>query len=251
MDRLRKKVALVSGASKGIGAAIAKVMAAQGASVVLAYASDDEGANTVVKAIEAAGGRAIACRTNVAVESEVQALFVRAIEEFGRVDILVNNAGVYSVQTIEDITAEEFHRQFDVNVLGTLLMIKEAVKHFGEAGGSIVNIGSVNSVAAQAGMSVYSATKGAIDTITRALATELAPRNIRVNTLAPGATETEGIRAAGVIGTPFEQYVIDRTPMGRFGQPEEIARVVAFLASDDAAWVTGEWLSASGGFRPG
>jgi 3-oxoacyl-[acyl-carrier protein] reductase len=251
MSKLQGKVAVVSGASKGIGAAIAKVMAAEGASVVLAYASDDNGANRVVEGIQAAGGRAISHRTNVAVESEVETLFQRAIEAFGRVDVLVNNAGVYSVQTIEQITAEEFHRQFDINVLGTLLMIKEAVKHLGEAGGSIVNIGSVNSVAAQAGMSVYSATKGAIDTITRSLAAELAPRGIRVNTLAPGATETEGIRATGVMGTPFEQYVIDRTPMGRFGQPEEVARVVAFLASDDAGWVTGEWLSASGGFRPG
>jgi 3-oxoacyl-[acyl-carrier protein] reductase len=251
MGKLQRKVAVVSGASKGIGAAIAKVMAAEGASVVLAYASDDDGANRVVEGVKAAGGRAIAHRTNVAVESEVETLFQRAIEAFGRVDVLVNNAGVYSVQTIEQITAEEFHRQFDINVLGTLLMIKEAVKHLGEAGGSIVNIGSVNSVAAQPGMSVYSATKGAIDTITRSLAAELAPRGIRVNTLAPGATETEGIRATGVMGTPFEQYVIDRTPMGRFGQPEEVARVVAFLASDDAGWVTGEWLSASGGFRPG
>jgi 3-oxoacyl-[acyl-carrier protein] reductase len=251
MGKLQRKVAVVSGASKGIGAAIAKVMAAEGASVVLAYESDDDGANRVVEGIKAAGGRAIAHRTNVAVESEVETLFQRAIEAFGRVDVLVNNAGVYSVQTIEQITAEEFHRQFDINVLGTLLMIKEAVKHLGEAGGSIVNIGSVNSVAAQPGMSVYSATKGAIDTITRSLAAELAPRGIRVNTLAPGATETEGIRATGVMGTPFEQYVIDRTPMGRFGQPEEVARVVAFLASDDAGWVTGEWLSASGGFRPG
>jgi 3-oxoacyl-[acyl-carrier protein] reductase len=251
MGKLQRNVAVVSGASKGIGAAIAKVMAAEGASVVLAYASDDDGANRVVEGIKAAGGRAIAHRTNVAVESEVETLFQRAIEAFGRVDVLVNNAGVYSVQTIEQITAEEFHRQFDINVLGTLLMIKEAVKHLGEAGGSIVNIGSVNSVAAQPGMSVYSATKGAIDTITRSLAAELAPRGIRVNTLAPGATETEGIRATGVMGTPFEQYVIDRTPMGRFGQPEEVARVVAFLASDDAGWVTGEWLSASGGFRPG
>jgi 3-oxoacyl-[acyl-carrier protein] reductase len=251
MGKLQGKVAVVSGASKGIGAAIAKVMAAEGASVVLAYASDDNSANGVVDGIQVAGGRAVASRTNVAVESEVQALFNQAIDAFGRVDILVNNAGVYSVQKIEEITSEEFHRQFDINVLGTLLMIKEAVKHFGENGGSIVNIGSVNSVAAQAGMSVYSATKGAIDTITRSLAAELAPRKIRVNTLAPGATETEGIRATGVMGTPFEQYVIDRTPMGRFGQPEEVARVVAFLASDDAGWVTGEWLSASGGFRPG
>jgi 3-oxoacyl-[acyl-carrier protein] reductase len=251
MGRLQGKVAVVSGASKGIGAAIAKVMAREGASVVLAYASDDSGANAVVEAIQTVGGRAVACRMNVAVESEVQALFRRAIEAFGRVDVLVNNAGVYSVQNIEDVTAEEFHRQFDVNVLGTLFMIKEAVKHYGDAGGSIVNIGSVNSVAAQAGMSIYSATKGAIDTITRSLAAELAPRGIRVNTLAPGATETEGIRATGVMGTPFEQYVVGRTPMGRFGQPEEVARVVAFLASDDAGWVTGEWLSASGGFRPG
>jgi 3-oxoacyl-[acyl-carrier protein] reductase len=251
MGRLQGKVAVVSGASKGIGAAIAKVMAREGASVVLAYASDDSGANAVVDAIQAVGGRAVACRMNVAVESEVQALFWRAIEAFGRVDVLVNNAGVYSVQNIEDVTAEEFHRQFDVNVLGTLFMIKEAVKHFGDAGGSIVNIGSVNSVSAQAGMSIYSATKGAIDTITRSLAAELAPRGIRVNTLAPGATETEGIRATGVMGTLFEQYVVGRTPMGRFGQPEEVARVVAFLASDDAGWVTGEWLSASGGFRPG
>ena len=251
MSKLQGKVAVVSGASKGIGAAIAKVMAAEGASVVLAYASDDDGANAAVDAIRATGGSAVACRTNVAIENEVRTLFRQAVETFSRVDILVNNAGVYSVQTIEEVSAEELHRQFDINVLGTLFMIKEAVKHFGDAGGSIVNIGSVNSVAAQAGMSVYSATKGAIDTITRSLAAELAPRGIRVNTLAPGATETEGIRATGVMGTPFEQYVIDRTPMGRFGQPEEVARVVAFLASDDAAWVTGEWLSASGGFRPG
>lgn len=248
MGKLQGKVGVVSGASKGIGAAIAKVMAVEGASVILAYASDDSGAKAVVDAIRSAGGRALACRTNVAIESEVQELFRQAVDTFGRVDILVNNAAVYAIQTIENVTAEEFHRQFDVNVLGTLLMIKEAVKHFGGAGGSIVNIGSVNSVGAQAGMSVYSATKGAIDTITRALATELAPRKIRVNTLAPGATLTEGIQATGVVGTPFEKHVIGRTPMGRFGQPEEVAKVVAFLASDDAGWVTGEWLSASGGY---
>lgn len=251
MGRLQDKVAVVSGASKGIGAAIAKVMAAEGARVALAYASDHAGADAVVRAIEAAGGRAFACRTDVADERAVEALFGQTVDRFGQVDILVNNAGVYSVQNIEDVTPAEFHRQFDTNVLGTLLMIREAVRSFGDRGGSIVNIGSVNSVAAQAGMSVYSATKGAIDTITRSLATELAPRKIRVNTLAPGATETEGIRATGVIGTPFEDYVIGRTPMRRFGQPEEVAKVVAFLASDDAGWVTGEWLSASGGFRPG
>ncbi len=251
MGRLQGKVAVVSGASKGIGAAIAKVMADEGAGVVVAYASDDTGANAVVEAVRASGGRAIACKTDVAVEGDVEALFRRTVEEFGRVDILVNNAGVYSIQKIEDVSVAEFHRQFNTNVLGTLLMIREAAKHFGDAGGSVVNIGSVNSVAAQAGMSVYSATKGAIDTVTRALAAELAPRKIRVNTLAPGATETEGIRSTGVMGTPFEQYVIDRTPMGRFGRPDEVAKVVAFLASDDAGWVTGEWLSASGGFRPG
>ncbi|MGI4745332.1 MAG: SDR family NAD(P)-dependent oxidoreductase [Janthinobacterium lividum] len=251
MGKLQDKVAVISGASKGIGAAIAKAMAADGASVVIGYASDVEGADAVVRSIASNGGRAVSRKTNVANEIEVTALFDLAIEMFGHVDILVNNAGVYNVHPIEEVNEPEFRRQFDTNVLGTLFMIKAAVGHFGVSGGSIVNIGSVNSVAGQAGMSVYSATKGAIDTITRSLAAELAPRNIRVNTLAPGATETEGIRSAGVMGSPFEQHVIDRTPLGRFGQPEDVAKVAVFLASDDAGWVTGEWLSASGGFRPG
>ncbi|TXC71333.1 glucose 1-dehydrogenase [Sphingomonas ginsenosidivorax] len=251
MGRLQDKVAVISGASKGIGAAIAKAMAAEGASVVIGYASDSEGADSVVRSIASANGRAVSLKTDVANEADVNALFDLAVERHGRIDILVNNAGVYTVLPIEDVNEQDFRRQFDTNVLGTLFMIKAAVSRFDASGGSIVNIGSVNSVAGQAGMSVYSGTKGAIDTITRSLAAELAPRNIRVNTLAPGATETEGIRSAGVMGSPFEQHVIDRTLLGRFGTPEDVAKVAVFLASDDAAWVTGEWLSASGGYKPG
>lgn len=251
MEKLQGKVAMISGASKGIGAAIAKEMAAEGASVVLTYSTDQEGGEAVQNSIKSAGGTAIALRLNVADENDVTAVFDKAIDVFGRIDILVNNAGVYKAHPIEEVNEAEYRREFDTNVLGTLLMIKAAVARFGEAGGSIVNLGSVNSVGAQSGMAVYSATKGAIDTITRSLAVELASRKIRVNTLAPGPTETEGIHSAGVFGSPFEQHIIDRTPLGRFGRPEDIAKAVVFLASDDAGWITGEWLAASGGFRPG
>lgn len=250
MGKLKGKVALISGASKGIGAAIAKEMAAEGASVVLTYSSDQEGGEAVENAIRTEGGTAVAFRLNVADEDDVTRTFKKAIDAFGRVDILVNNAGVYKAHPIEEVNEAEYRREFDTNVLGTLLMIKAAVAHFGEAGGSIVNLGSVNSVGAQAGMVVYSATKGAVDTITRSLAVELASRKIRVNTLAPGPTETEGIHSAGVFGSPFEQHIIDRTPLGRFGRPDDIAKVAVFLASDDAGWITGERLAVSGGFRP-
>jgi 3-oxoacyl-[acyl-carrier protein] reductase len=249
MNQLKDKVAVITGASKGIGASIALAYAAQGAAVVVNYASSREGADRVVEQVKAAGGRAIAVQGSVAVEADVQRVFAAAKEAFGRVDVLVNNAGVYQFQALEAITAAEFHRQFDINVLGTLLATQEAVKHFGPEGGSVINISSVISDNPMPGSAVYSGTKGAVDTITLALARELAPRKIRVNAVAPGATHSEGFEAAGIAGSDFETQIIAQTPLGRLGQPGDIAQVAVFLASDAAGWVTGETLKAAGGFR--
>jgi 3-oxoacyl-[acyl-carrier protein] reductase len=249
MGELEGKVAIVTGASKGIGAAIAKGLGAAGAAVVVNYASSLEGADRVVAEITGRGGRAVAVQGDVAKAADVRRLFEETQRAFGTLDVLVNNAGVYQLEPIESVVEEAFHRQFNTNVLGPILAIQEAVKHFGPKGGSVINISSVASTAAPPNSVVYSATKGALDTVTRVLATELGPRRIRVNTIAPGGVETEGVHAAGLMGSDFEKQVVAGTPLGRFGQPEDIAGVAVFLASDAAGWVTGERISASGGFR--
>jgi 3-oxoacyl-[acyl-carrier protein] reductase len=249
MSDLKGKVAVVTGASKGIGAGIARSLAAAGAKVVVNYAASKDGAERVVADIKAKGGQAIAVKGDVAKAADVTRLFDETKKAFGRVDVLVNNAGVYVFQPLGDITEEEFHRQFNTNVLGTVLTTREAAKHFGPDGGSVINIGSTASEYAVPTASVYSATKGAVDTLTRVLAAELGARKIRVNVIAPGGTETEGLHAAGVIGSDFEKEMIAKTALGRLGQPDDIARVAVFLASDESAWITGERLAASGGFH--
>jgi len=249
MSDLKGKVAIVTGASKGIGAAIAKNLAAAGAEVAVNYASSREGAERVVADIKVSGGKAIAVKGDVAKAADVRRLFEETRSAFGRVDVLVNNAGIYHFQPLEDITEDEFHLQFNTNVLGTILAAKEAAKHFGPDGGSIINISSVASEQAVPTATVYSATKGAVDTLTRVLAAELGPRKIRVNAIAPGGVETQGTHAAGVIGSDFEKDMVARTALGRLGQPDDIARIAVFLASDAAAWVTGERLTASGGYH--
>jgi len=246
-NRLTGKVAIVTGASKGIGAGIAKAYAAQGAAVVVNYASGRDGAERVVAEITAAGGKAIAVHGDVAKADDVRSLFAAAKEAYGALDVLVNNAGVFQFDALEAVTEDEFHREFNINVLGLLLATQEALKHFRAEGGSVINISSVVSTDPVPNSVVYSATKGAVDTITRALAKELGPRKIRVNAIAPGGVETEGVHRMGIIGTDFQKQMIEQTPLGRFGQPDDIARVAVFLASDDAAWVTGERIAASGG----
>ncbi len=247
MANLAGKVALVTGASKGIGAAIAKHLAAAGASVVVNYASSKEGADKVVAAIVAAGGKAIAVGGSVRVEAEITALLAETKKAYGHLDILVNNAGVYGFSPIESVTAEDYHRQFDTNVLGLLLTTKAAVPLFPETGGSVINISSVVSTLAPPASSIYSATKGAVDTITRVLAKELGPKKIRVNAINPGLVQTEGTETAGFIGSPFEEELVKSTPLGRIGQPDDIALPTVFLASDDARWITGETIFVSGG----
>jgi 3-oxoacyl-[acyl-carrier protein] reductase len=249
MSDLKGKVAVVTGASKGIGAGIARSLGAAGAAVAVNYSSSREGAERVVADIKAKGGKAIAVKGDVAKAADVRHLFDETEKAFGRLDVLVNNAGIYQFQPLEDITEDEFHRLFNTNVLGTILATKEAVKHFGASGGSVINISSVASEDAVPTASVYSATKGAVDAVTRVLAAELGPRKIRVNAIAPGGVETEGTHAAGVVGSDFEKQMVARTALGRLGQPDDIARVAVFLASDDAAWLTGERLAASGGLR--
>lgn len=249
MGKLQGKVAVVTGASKGIGAAIAKAYAAEGAAVVVNYASDKAGADRVASEIKASGGKALALQGDVAKAGDVERLFAVTKESFGGVDIVVNNAGVYQFVPIEEVNDAEFHRQFNINVLGALLVAQQGAKHIGPQGGAIVNVGSIISENPLPGASIYAATKGALDTMSLALARELAPRNIRVNTIAPGGVETEGTRSAGIVGTEFEQAMIARTPFGRLGQPEDIAKVAVFLASDDSAWLTGERISAGGGFN--
>jgi 3-oxoacyl-[acyl-carrier protein] reductase len=249
MSDLKGKVAVVTGGSKGIGAAIAKALSAAGAAVVVNYASSKTDAEHVVAAITAKGGKAIAVKGDVAKPADVERLFDETKKAFGRLDVLVNNAGVYKYVPIEQTTADEFNRQFNTNVLGTLLAIKEAVKHFGPNGGSIINMSSVVSLKPVATAAIYSATKSAIDAITRALAVELGARKIRVNAIAPGLTETEGTHDAGMIGSDFQKASLATIPLGRLGQPDDIARVAVFLASDDAGWITGERIPASGGSR--
>jgi 3-oxoacyl-[acyl-carrier protein] reductase len=247
--KLAGKVALVTGASKGIGAAIAKHLAAEGAAVVVNYSSDREGAQRVVADITGAGGKAVAVQANVAKKQDIERLFAEAKKAFGKLDILVNNAGIYEFSPLESLTEEHFHKQFNTNVLGLLLASQEAVRHFGPSGGSIINISSIASTQAPATASVYSATKAAVDAVTRSLAKELGPRNIRVNAINPGAVETEGVHTAGLMEGDFLKQLKAQTPLGRIGQPEDIAPAAVFLASPDAAWITGETLRIGGGLR--
>ena len=249
--KLKGKVAVVTGASKGIGASIASHLAAEGASVVVNYATSRSGADKVVGEIARAGGKAVAVQANVANQSDVKRLFEETMKAFGRVDVLVNNAGVYEFAPIEEFTLDHYHKQFDLNVLGLLMTTKEAVKHMGPEGGSIVNISSVVSTYAPAGGSVYSATKAAVDAITRSLGKELGPRGIRVNSINPGMVETEGTTTAGITAedSDFKKNTIAATPLGRIGKPQDIAPAVVYLASSDSAWVTGETHYISGGLR--
>lgn len=247
MSKLKGKVAVVTGASKGIGAAIAKQLAADGAQVVVNYASSRDGAEKVVGDITQAGGKAIAVGGSVANEADINKLFAETTKAYGKVDILVNNAGVYAFSPLEQVTADEYKRQYDTNVLGLLLTTKAALPHFPAQGGSVVNISSVVSTLAPASASVYSSTKGAVDTITKSLAKELGPRKIRVNAINPGLVITEGTQSAGIAGSEFEQDAVAKTPLGRAGQPEDIALPVSFLASDDSRWITGETIFVSGG----
>jgi 3-oxoacyl-[acyl-carrier protein] reductase len=248
--KLTGKVALVTGASKGIGASIALHLAAEGASVVVNYSSSKEGADKVVREITAKGGRAIAVKASLAKPEEIKTLFAEAKKAYGHLDILVNNAGIYEFAPLEAITPEHFHRHFDLNVLGLLLATQEAAKLL-RPGGSVINVSSVVSTAAFPGASVYSATKAAVDSITRVLSREFGPRKIRVNSINPGMVETEGTTSAGIthVDSDFRKTVESTTPLGRIGQPDDIAKAVTFLASDDSAWVTGETLYASGGAR--
>jgi 3-oxoacyl-[acyl-carrier protein] reductase len=248
MSKLAGKVAVVTGASKGIGASIAKHLAAEGAAVVVNYSSSKEGAERVVAEIVRKGGKAVAVQANVAKQADIQRLFAEVKKAFGQLDILVNNAGVYEFAPLENVTAEHFHKLFDLNVLGLILTSQEAAKHFGAAGGSIVNISSVVSTYAPPNGSVYSATKAAVDAVTRSLAKELGARKIRVNSINPGMVETEGVHSAGFLGTEFSERVIAQTPLGRIGQPDDIAKAVVFLATDDAGWVTGSTLPVAGGW---
>ncbi len=249
MSQLTGKVAVVTGASKGIGAAIAKALGAAGASVVVNYASSKDGAERVVAEITKKGGKAIAVHGNVAEAKDVQRLFAETKKAFGSLDVLVNNAGVFEFAPLEAVTESEFHREFNINVLGTILATKEALNYFSPGGGSVINLSSVASEKAIPNSVVYSATKSALDSVTRVLARELGAKNIRVNAIAPGGVDTEGVQRVGVKGSDFEKQMVAETPLGRFGEPEDIARVAVFLASDDAGWVTGERITVSGGYR--
>ena len=249
MGKLSGKVAIVTGASKGIGASIARHLAGEGASVVVNYESSKKDADRVVEEITEHGGTALAVQGDVAQQADITRLFSEAKATFGRVDVLVNNAGIYDFQPIEGVTEEHFHKQFDTNVLGLLLASKEAVKYFDGRGGTIINVSSVASTAAPPNSAVYSGTKAAVDAITRSLAKELGPRHIRVNAINPGMVETEGFHAAGIHESDFRKQIEAQTPLGRIGQPNDIAPAVVFLASGGADWITGETLTVSGGLR--
>jgi 3-oxoacyl-[acyl-carrier protein] reductase len=249
MSKLKNKVAVVTGASKGIGAGIAKGLAAEGASVVVNYASSKAGADKVVAEIVGNGGKAIAVQGDVAKTADIRRLFAETQKVFGNVDILVNNAGIYKFGALEDITEADFHSHFNLNVLGLILTTQEAVKHFSPEGGSIINIGSTITALNPPATTVYTATKAAVDSITHVLSKELAPRKIRVNSLNPGLVETEGTHTAGTVGGDFEKDLVAQTPLGRTGQPGDIAPIAVFLASSDSGWLTGETLLASGGVR--
>jgi 3-oxoacyl-[acyl-carrier protein] reductase len=248
MAKLDGKVAVVTGASKGIGAGIARTLAKEGAAVVVNYASSEAAARAVVDGITAAGGKAVAVRADVSKASEARSLIEAAVREFGRLDVLVNNSGIYEFAALEDLTEEHYRRQFDVNVLGVLLATQAAARHLGE-GGSVVNISSAVTHVHTPTAAAYAGTKGAVNAISDVLANELAPRKIRVNVVSPGFVVTEGTHAAGVVGSDMEAGLVAQTPLGRAGQPDDIAAVVAFLASDEARWLTGENITASGGIR--
>lgn len=247
--KLQGKVAVVTGASKGIGAEIALQLAREGAAVIVNYAASKTGADRVVAEITKLGGKAIAVQADLTKPADIQRLFAETAKAFDRLDILVNNAGIYEFGAIEDVTAEHFHKQFDLNVLGLLFSTQEAVKLFGTGGGSIINISSVVSTFTPPTTSVYSATKAAVDAITKTLAKELGPRKIRVNSVNPGMVETEGTASAGITESEFRTETERTTPLGRIGQTKDIAPAVAFLASDDSAWLTGEHIVIAGGVR--
>lgn len=246
--KLDGKVAVVTGASKGIGAAIARHLAAEGAAVVVNYASSKDGADKVVADITAKGGKAVAVKGDVSKKADAEAIIAAAVKTYGKLDVLVNNSGVYEFAPIEQVTEEHFHRQFNVNVLGLLLTTQAAVKHL-KAGGSVINIGSGVSRVTPPNTAVYTATKGAVDAITGVLSKELGPKKIRVNSINPGLVDTEGARTLGAIGSEMETGFVAQTPLGRTGQPGDIAAIAVFLASDDAGWLTGETLLATGGLR--
>jgi len=247
--KLTGKVAVVTGASKGIGASIAKHLGAEGASVVVNYASSKAGADKVVAEINSNGGKAVAVQGDVAKKADIDRLFAETKKAFGRLDILVNNAGIYAFGPLENVTEEHFHSQFNLNVLGLLLASQKAAELFDSNGGSIINVSSVVGVNPLPGASVYSASKAAVDAITKSLAKELGPKKIRVNSINPGMIETEGVQSAGFLESDFRKQVEAQTPLGRIGQPQDVARVAAFLASPDSGWVSGETLMIAGGFR--
>jgi 3-oxoacyl-[acyl-carrier protein] reductase len=247
--KLAEQVAIVTGASKGIGAEIARQLAAEGASVVVNYASSKDGADRVVDEIAKRGGKAIAVQADVAKKNDIERLFAETKNAFGRLDILVNNAGVYQFAPIEAVTEEEFHREYNTNVLGLLLATQEALKHFGAEGGSVINVSSIATSVTPPNSSVYTGTKGAVDAITRVLAKELGPKKVRVNAIRPGGVVTEGFHAMGGPGSDFEKQMIAQTPLGRIGQPHDIAPAAVFLASRDSAWITGETIMVGGGLR--
>lgn len=248
-ERLKGKVAVVTGASKGIGASIALHLADEGAAVVVNYGSSKQDADRVVGQITAKGAKAIAVQASIAKEADIRRLFAEAKAAFGPLDILVNNAGVYEFLPLEKVTAEHFHKMFDLNVLGLILATQEAVRHFNPSGGSIINISSVAATATPPETSVYSATKAAVDAVTKSLAKELGPRKIRVNSINPGLVDTEGVRAAGIDASDFRKQVEAQTPLGRIGQPQDIASAAVFLASSDSAWITGTTLYVAGGLQ--
>jgi 3-oxoacyl-[acyl-carrier protein] reductase len=248
-NKLQGKVAVVTGASKGIGAGIAKALAEAGAAVVVNYASDKKGADVVVADIKGKGGRAVAVKADVSKAADVTHLFDETREAFGKLDVLVNNAGVYKFAPLQEFDEKDYQRQFGTNVLGPLLVTREALPLFGPEGGSVINVSSIVSRMGIPGSAIYAGTKGALDTITQVLASELGPRKIRVNALNPGMVESEGAHAAGFIGSDFQKNVEAQAPLGRIGQPEDVAKVAVFLASDEAGWLTGERISASGGHR--
>jgi 3-oxoacyl-[acyl-carrier protein] reductase len=249
MGKLNGRVAVVTGASKGIGAGIAKELAAEGAAVVVNYASSKADADRVVADIAGKGGKAVAVQADVSKEADVERLFGETKKAYGTLDVLVNNAGVYQFAPLEGVTEQEFHRQFGTNVLGLILATREAAKHFSERGGSVINIGSVASRLTPPASVVYSATKGAVDAVTQVLSKELGPKKIRVNSINPGVVETEGFHAAGFSGSDFEKNAVAQTPLGRTGRPGDIAPLAVFLASPESQWVTGQILLASGGLQ--
>jgi 3-oxoacyl-[acyl-carrier protein] reductase len=249
MSKLTGKVAIVTGASKGIGAAIAKSLAAEGASVVVNYASSKEGAEKVVAEITGKGGKAVAVQGDFSKQADISKVFAETKKAYGRLDTLVNNAGVYEFLPLEQVTEKSFHTMFNLNVLGLILSSQEALKYFGPEGGSIINIGSVASRTHPPTSSVYSATKGAVDSVTGVLSNELGPKKIRVNSINPGMVETEGTHTGGFLGGDFQKALEARTPLGRIGQPKDIGSIAVFLASDDSNWLTGELILAGGGLR--